>query len=651
MNFTPSNKMNQHINFNSYTLIKKNPSNFKKIQNNNNLQANNFNLNTSFQNNQFVLNKNKIINIPKAQNFKDLSFNQLNNQINNKFNTTDTQNKNNNDFIQINQNINIINKNNIVNQNINNFIQIHNHSNIINKNIIVNQNNNFIKQNVKMKKIKKEFKTEIIGAEIFGKMKPLGQALTEGNNKNININNNMIGHIDLNKQILLTKKYNINIIYYDEALPTDKESNNICAYFKLKLEGVFYRVNNYNLFLYICHKISQNKRAFILITSGSCAKKLFDYLSQKNINQIYKYYIYCMHKQNYEHLKNFYPKLKEIFTEFNDLAKDIFSNENLIFKNPPIIASNFIYFNDYNKTYIKLHMEIIRKYSLYKLMKLYNNDKSKFIESIKKKKNIYYETMARELVYNDDEAMIKYFKSCTNEPEEELRKIFNNIHNVQSYVSNYTLESFYYKYINKFLRKGDFHSFRIFSNHISKFIYNLLEYRKTKLQNTTITLYRTMRITKEEFTIYLNSIGKVICYPSFTSTSSKNLLYCPFGSDPNLILVKLIIQQNNCKSIISIRDLSEHPSEEEYLCLPFTFFKITNVECKTVNIIHSDIIYLTALNSQKPIEDMFLEFMENETDNLDPEGLDMLRLTNNDTTIFLNPYIHSNFYKKYAFLF
>ena len=46
-----------------------------------------------------------------------------------------------------------------------------------------------------------------------------------------------------------------------------------------------------------------------------------------------------------------------------------------------------------------------------------------------------------------------------------------------------------------------------------------------------------------------------------------------------------------------------------------------------------------------------LIFMENETDNLDPEGLDMLRLTNNDTTIFLNPYIHSNFYKKYAFLF
>ncbi len=640
--------MNQHINFN--TLIKKNPSNFKKKKNNNNLQANNFNLNASFQNNQFVLNKKKKINIPKAQNFKDLSFNQLNNQINNKFNTTDTQNKNNNDFIQINQNINIINKNNIVNQNINNFIQIHNHTNIINKNIIVNQNNNFIKQNVKMKMIKKEFKTEIIGAEIFGKMKPLGQALTEGNNRNININNNMIGHIDLNKQILLTKKYNINIIYYDEALPTDKESNNICAYFKLKLEGVFYRVNNYNLFLYICHKISQNKRAFILITPGSCAKKLFDYLSQKNINQIYKYYIYCMHKQNYEHLKNFYPKLKEIFTEFNDLAKDIFSNENLIFKNPPIIASNFIYFNDYNKTYIKLHMEIIRKYSLYKLMKLYNNDKSKFIESIKKKKNIYYETMARELVYNDDEAMIKYFKSCTNEPEEELRKIFNNIHNVQSYVSNYTLESFYYKYINKFLRKGDFDSFRVLSNHISKFIYHLYEYRKTILQTSNNTLYRSMYISQDEYTTYKNNIGKVICYPSFTSTSLHSG-WNPTPQNSNLILVRLVIQQNNSQSIINIMNLSQHKTEEEFLCLPFTFFKITNVVCNTVNNIHTDTIYLTALNSEKPLEEMFLDFLQNETDNLDPEGLEMIRLTNDNTTMYLNKYVKKNCYTKYKFPF
>ena len=44
-----------------------------------------------------------------------------------------------------------------------------------------------------------------------------------------------------------------------------------------------------------------------------------------------------------------------------------------------------------------------------------------------------------------------------------------------------------------------------------------------------------------------------------------------------------------------------------------------------------------ALNSDKPIEEMFLDFMQNETDNLDPEGLDMLKLTDNDTKIIINP--------------
>ena len=119
------------------------------------------------------------------------------------------------------------------------------------------------------------------------------------------------------------------------------------------------------------------------------------------------------------------------------------------------------------------------------------------------------------------------------------------------------------------------------------------------------------------------------------------------NSDPNKkILVKLIIQQNNSHSIINIRNLSQHPNEEEYLCLPFSFFKIINVECKNENGIHKDIIYLTALNSEKPLEEMFLEFMENETDNLDPDGLQMLKLINNDTTLILNPWLKSEMYLK-----
>ena len=155
-----------------------------------------------------------------------------------------------------------------------------------------------------------------------------------------------------------------------------------------------------------------------------------------------------------------------------------------------------------------------------------------------------------------------------------------------------------------------------------------------------------MYITQEEFNIYLQSINKIICYPSFTSTSLKDNGYIPFDYDANNKCVKLIIEQNNSKSVISINEISEHSDEMEYLFVPFSFFKITNVKQGLGTYESPHIIYLMALNSEKPIEEMFLSFMENETDNLDPEGLDMLKLINDNTTIILNPKLFKAFYDK-----
>ena len=43
--------------------------------------------------------------------------------------------------------------------------------------------------------------------------------------------------------------------------------------------------------------------------------------------------------------------------------------------------------------------------------------------------------------------------------------------------------------------------------------------------------------------------------------------------------------------------------------------------------------------------------MENETDNLDPEGLDILKVSpTNDTTLILNNYLKSEIYAKYKFI-
>ena len=631
MNIPIQNGLDRRFNTNSNirnnsNIIHKKPTIFKG--NNNNLP---YNLGTNN-----VINKTKPLkkaHIPKVQTFNDLNVNPQFLKKDGQFNTVDTTHKKNVIPIQIPIKKHKNNNNNHIH---------HNHT-IINNNTFNNSNNINI-NNQNLRQIPSINKTVFQCFKLFGPLKPFGQCLTENNNINKNSNK-----IDINKFILMTKKFNINIIFYNEDLNKTSDNNFACSYFKLKLDGIFYGIDNFNLFKYICHKIQQNMKKFILISSGSCSKKIFEYCSKINITQIYKYYIYCSNKQKY--LNQSYPKLDGVFNNFDELKKVIFSEQNILNKNFPIRSSNLIFLSDYNNTFIKLHVEFIRKYSLYKLLKSNNFNKSKFMELVEKK-NDYYKNMARELIYNDDEAMIKYFKTNSREPEDKLRKVFNNNHNIQNYISNYTIESFYYKYINKFLRTGNFNSFRILSNHISKFIYHLLEYRKTHFQSGEATLYRKMYISKKEFQLYCNSIGKIICYPSFTSTSAKEGAYMPTPSEPDSLLVKLIIKQNNSKSIICIRDISQHQSEEEYLCLPFTFFKITNVVYKWENNSQFGTIYLTAMYTEKPIEEMFLDFIEKETDNLDPEGLEMLRIpNNNNTTLVLNPYIQSAFYIIYEFSF
>ena len=533
-------------------------------------------------------------------------------------------------------NINIIN-NNYINNNFNDNsfkqeVKFKNNLNIVHN--IFNNNKNPMKNEIVLKTAQNNPKTMDQYNIIFGNLKPekiekiKGTAKKEIEESLFKRNNN----------------YNKNIIYYDEALKKTAENNFNCAFFKLKLKGTFYGVNNYELFKYICYLIKHKRKQFILICSGSSAKKCFAYCTQ--INQIYEYYIYCNYIEKYIFLFQTYPKLKGVFNDFNKLINELFNNKNNSLNKLSTGTSNLIFFEEYNDLFIKFHLEIIRKYSLYKLLKSNNSNKSIFLDLIKKKMP-YYSDLARQLLYQDDEAMISFFLKNTNESKETLKKVFNSNHTIKNYLSNYTIEGFYYKYINKFLRQGDFNSYRLLSNHLSKFIYHLYEYRKKLNQERTATLYRKMYITKEELKVYIKSLGKVICYPSFTSTSILQDVYEPKNPNNGSILVKLVIEQNNSKSIISIKELSKYPEEEEYLCLPFSFFKITLIMHNLNKIPYT--IYLTALNSEKPLEEMLLEFMEKETDNLDLEGLDMIVLTNDGTNMILNKYFTYNFYSTHKF--
>lgn len=192
---------------------------------------------------------------------------------------------------------------------------------------------------------------------------------------------NLFGKLDKsegNKLQLMTKRFNFNIIHYDDNMEKSAENQSYVSFFKTELSGTYYGVSNFNQFKYICSKIQKKSKNFILICSGSSAQKVFDYCIQNDINRIYIFFIFCFKKKNYCHLFKSFPKLKGIFTNFEDLKKILFSENPLIIKNCRVCSRSLILLKDYNDTYIKLHFEIVRKFSMYKLLK--TNGEEKFME-------------------------------------------------------------------------------------------------------------------------------------------------------------------------------------------------------------------------------------------------------------------------------
>lgn len=427
-------------------------------------------------------------------------------------------------------------------------------------------------------------------------------------------------------------KLPLNIIYYDTNLrDKGKENSNNCTFFQMNIKGTFYGCHNFDLFQLVCEEIKKREKQFILLCSGRAAEKIFNYCS--DIKQIKEYYIFCFNKADYIPLLEKYEKLKGVYNLFDELLEKLSDIEKIPMEN--IKSSNLIFFEDYNETYIKLHYKIIQKYQLYKLFKEQNYHEDKFIQMIAVKQPLFIEIA--EQLFPDKKEIIDFFKEKIDEEESIIEPFFNCLENPKTYIHNYTIESFYYYYLNRFLRQGDFDSFIKLSSHIAKFIYFLFEHRSNNIEKQEKSdLYRTMTIKKEDVDLYESSIGRVICYPSFTSTSLIRGNFTPTRANKEDEIVNLVIKQNDSKNVISISEFSDYKGEQEYLFTPFSFFKITGVKRDKGTAENPHIINLLAIKIDKPLEEIFENFLKKETDNLDPEGLNMLILCDNNEKIEFN---------------
>ena len=76
----------------------------------------------------------------------------------------------------------------------------------------------------------------------------------------------------------------------------------------MNINSTFYGCHNFELFKIICEKIKNKNKEFILLSSGSAAKKIYDYCS--NIKEIREYYIYCYYKEKYNTFNESISKIK-----------------------------------------------------------------------------------------------------------------------------------------------------------------------------------------------------------------------------------------------------------------------------------------------------------------------------------------------------
>ena len=193
-----------------------------------------------------------------------------------------------------------------------------------------------------------------------------------------------------------------------------------------------------------------------------------------------------------------------------------------------------------------------------------------------------------------------------------LLNLDNNNIFIEKAINEYTKESGFCYLLNKAMR--NFESGLIsLSYYMGPFLYGLNKYVKDNpnfAMSYDITLYRYINCSKLDFYLYKINKGHIICFPSITSTSSKDKGFNPTGygntnSDEN-IKIKLIIKYNheygNKSPGLIVEDkkgtngnyLSCYPNENEVILFPFTFMRI--------NDINENVIYLEIINRKSYIE-------------------------------------------------
>ena len=385
--------------------------------------------------------------------------------------------------------------------------------------------------------------------------------------------------------------YSVHLIYYDENIDYDSENYGYVKILREKIKGAFFPVNNiYSLIKLInLLKNSNVKSNFTLVTSGSAAEKVIPICSPI----IKRIIIFCFYINKYLPLKGKFAKIKAIINNFDSIF-DYLQNTNIL-NDKAIIGSKFITFEDYSNKYYQYHK---------KLAEFFNE----------KYYNLKYSDLYKFL-------FLDFINSSNIDEKDTITKYVNRIEEgtVKEFIKAYTGETYLCYTLNKWLRNLDNYEYDYIKYFAGPFSYALYRYAKYNINQgifSSKTFYRKMTIKLSDYYLYKISIGELICYPGFTSTSEMDMTKYSFPTDIakevnnitfNDITVLLIIDyscQNflNVTPCICVSEYSENSDEAEYIFPPFSFFRINKITEKNGSPDDPHIIYMSTPNKKNLLE-------------------------------------------------
>lgn len=371
-----------------------------------------------------------------------------------------------------------------------------------------------------------------------------------------------------------------NFIYHDESFLRRKEEvYSDCEFFQRHINGAFILTFDKNSFCTAMEEIKKNgeNEQFDLIVTGSSTIKIMEIIIIYEYLQCFKnIFIFTFSPDKYLGLKNTNEKIKEIFFDKGELI-DYIQEHN---EDRPIYQlTKLISYDDYLYKYHILHEMISEQYGKY-TEDCYNaaisviQDFLYWYPQLNIEKSDNFEGTKIELLIGT----LQNFKDISSN-EKNLIKIYTR-----------STGSFYNDF-NKWLRELDPFAYKKISWFIAALMYQLNRYGNVHGLTESKTLYRGIKMNYTDLLLYKRFEGRIVCFPSFTSSTEKKEVAENFNEkdgdtledrkNKKVFFVTMVINykfsNNFIYSAIDISQCSDYPNEEERLFPPFTFFKLNKL--------------------------------------------------------------------------